>query len=752
MPDAEVEHYLRDRAALIAAAVPGEAAAHELSDLTDRAVSALAETALQRLGSPWAVLALGGWGAQRLLPHSDLDLLVVTDAPADELRPALEAVLYPLWDAGLEVGHQVRARRDHYRACRDDLETLTATLTGRVLCGDDALARRVLADVAGAARRRSRRLLAVLAQRPRPGSPYLLEPDLKEGAGGQRDLDELTWSAAVASGAPTGDHSALVPLDLLTASESHTLSRARDVITAARWDLGRNGPRHVPVLTLDAVDEVRANLAALHGALADAHHLLLRVRARTRGTSSPPSTDPLSAGELFALLESGHEALAELEDAAWSHRLDDLVPAMSDLMTLRRPALTHAYTVGAHSLRTAVIAAIESARAGFDAGMRRVLLVSTLLHDIGKVQAGPGHAKRGASMTLTLAPRFGLDATDTAAAALLVREHLLLPETSAGEDLHDEDVIIRAAGRIGRADLIAPLHALVSADSQATGPTTWSPWHAALAGELVERIRAALDEDAEDAGIAKRAERTRRGAVALAGLHDASAVERFVTSASLRYLASQRPAEVLAHALLVDGLAPGPHARPRLSVSPGGAQGTWRVSVAAPDRAGLFAAIAGAFALAGLDILSAEAYETSGGTALDVFVVRSDTLAEADPSTWSAFERHLHTALTHPASFASRIEVRRRHYATRSGDAPTVSIEHTGAYATAMYVRAADRVGLLYDIARAISDLGLDIRWARATTRGGTVLDAFHIVGADGEPVGDAGLLGHLAMRIRESG
>ena len=113
-------------------------------------------------------------------------------APRRPLRPFVESLLYPLWDAGLEVGHQVRSPRITSRAARDDLTVLTATLTARAIAGDTPTGLRP----SSAARRRSRprthaRLRARSHSGPRPGSPYLLEPDLKEGAGGRRDYDEL---------------------------------------------------------------------------------------------------------------------------------------------------------------------------------------------------------------------------------------------------------------------------------------------------------------------------------------------------------------------------------------------------------------------------------------------------------------------------------------------------------------------------------------------------------------------------------
>lgn len=739
--------HLDGRRALLASAVAGGAAARQLSDLTDRAVSEMMETALSRLATPWAVLALGGWGARRLLPGSDLDFLVVSDAPAAELKPLLERVLYPLWDSGLRIGHQVRSRRDHARAVRDDLDMLTATLTGRYLAGDRALAQRLLAEVSAGAKKRAKRLLPQLARRERPGSPYLLEPDLKDGAGGQRDIDEMVWTAAVLSGAPAHDTLPLASLGVIDAREAACLAAAGEAITAARWSLHVATARPTSLLDLETADELDADPVRLHAAMADAHHLLLRIRARVSGHPLPwdGTRDAMLPEELFADLDAGEGSIPALEDAAWSGRLDDLVPGSADLMTLRRPAIGHHYTVGAHSLRCATLAG--DAAGGSPS---RSLLAAALLHDIGKVQAGPGHERRGAAIAATILPRLGLSEDESRDAVVLVREHLLLAETSATEDVHDEDVLLRTASRVGSEALVAPLLALAQADSRATGPGSWTPWHAALLGELADRLSAALSEDVDGTGLAERAESVRAGALALLDPGADPVLSAFVRGAHLRYLAAQRPVDVAAHARLVAAVASSSRAPSQSAVTPGPAEGTWRVTVAAPDRRGLFASIAGSFALAGLDILSADAFSAPGGVALDVFVVRPDTLAEVGPATWTAFERFLGAALADHLALDVRLAERRRHYAPRAEMEPTVSIERTGSYATALYVTAADRVGLLYDLARALDESGLDIRSATATTRGPLVRDVFRVVDASGEPVDDPGVLGHLAMRVRE--
>jgi [protein-PII] uridylyltransferase len=758
---ADVASFLAQRAELIASATPGRDAASALSDLTDSAVSALAETALSQLRSPWSVLALGGWGAHRLLPHSDLDLLVVTDAPANELRPALTGVLYPLWDAGLSVGHQVRSRRDHERGVRDDLETLTATLTGRVLCGDSALGERVLAATATGARKRSRKLVPGLAARERSGSPYLLEPDLKNGAGGRRDLDELTWLAAVLTGAPQTGPAALLDLGLLDAPEVAILEHAAELLDAGRWVVHRATPRASAVLTIEEAVESGLDAEALQAAMADAHHLIRRVRGRVSGDPTP--FDPRSAtpapfdGEaLFALLERGDDALPSLEEAAWAGLLDDLAPAFGELMHVRRPALSHAFTVGAHCLRcaTAVSSAADLpdvAHALDGLADRRPLLTAAFLHDVGKSQRGPGHAERGESAVRTLGTRFGLTPAQVDDAALLVREHLLFAETAAARDIHDEDVIVRAASLVPRRDLVDALFVLTAADALATGPGAWSAWHTALVGELSDRLRAALSDSSANAGTVDQAESTRAAALELLGERSSARAATFIARAPLRYLAATGARAIVSHAGLVAEVAEG--SRPddfAVSVTAGPTAGTWRVSVAAADKPGLFATLCGALCLSGLDIHGADAWDAHGGVALDVFVVRSDTRAAVDTSTWAAFERHLGAGLADPAGLAVRLAERKRHYPPTARTRTLVRVEDTGAYATAVRVRAADRGGLLYDIARAFADTGLRLTWARAVTRSGVANDVFHATDDDGEPVTDSGVLGHLAMRIRE--
>lgn len=751
-----MQEFLAKRASLIASATPGRAAARELCELTDEAVRELSRAASPLIGERWAIVALGGWGAGGLLPASDLDLLVLCDAPESGVKPFVEAVLYPLWDAGLKVGHQVRTARQQRRAMADDLKTCTAALTARPLAGDTAWADGVIAACATDARRRRRRLLADLADRPRPGSPFLLDADLKEGAGGRRDRDELAWTAAALEGAARAPLAALSAHGVLDDDELDALDGATETIAALRWRL------HAAGLGDTLSDEAGAVLGAL---AEDAHAAmgvtaLLLARARARLTRRDPlgvcTLDPLAPDETLASLGSGTAALASLEHAAVAGRLDHLVPGFADLMAARRPGLGHRLTVGAHCLLAAALTSDPVGDSSLAASQRAagpspVVRVAALVHDAAKIDGGAGHAERGAPAARETALRFGLDEDDATACADLVRLHLVLVETATREDLDHEDAILRCAARVGRRELLAPLHLLTAVDSLATGPSTWSPWMSALVGTLVARLDAALSPDVDGAGIAAHGEAVRNAA--LSGLDTSSRAATFVRAAPLRYLASRTTAEVLRDASLVADLEADGDPRVRavgVGITPGDVERTFTVTVAAHDRPELLARLAGALALAGLDILSVDAYGAPGGIALDSFVVRSATGASVTRRTLDGFGALAASALEDRFELANRLAERRRHYPRRAQAPSRVEVAPSG-WDTTVVVETPDRPGLFHDLAAAVSATGLDIRWARAQTVSGVALDTFHVTGPDGGPVDDPGVLGHLSMRLREA-
>ncbi|MBN2847508.1 MAG: hypothetical protein JXP72_03540 [Coriobacteriia bacterium] len=725
--------FVERRGALIERVTPGTAAAVELARLSDEAVLVQTRAASSRVGVPFAVLALGGYGAGRLLPGSDIDLLIVSAGSSRDLDPLVRSVLYPLWDAGLAVGHQIRTPKDQVRAVREDLTVATSFLTARFLAGDAQLAHRVIGSVFTRLARDRRSLLERITARERPGSPYLLEPDLKDGAGGQRDIDELVWRAALALGKPAHSPALLVEAGLLAGQEAELLASAQDAVTAARWAIHRGGGRARNTLYVTDESDLPLDASATQRALEAVNHTLLDVRDRAAGRRAMPET-PLTFDDLVGLARAETSGLDTLERAVYAGRLEHAVPGFRETMTLRRPALSHRFTVGAHSLRV-LTALSDGPTVARD--MLPALVIAALTHDLGKREPGPGHAPRGSGSAAAAAMRFGLPGRAGADAAKLVREHLLLSEVATTRDLADENVVLAAAARIGSVSLIEPLFALTAADMRATGPDVWTPWRATLVAELADKLSVALSPDVDGAGIVRAAKATREGARTAALSRGASrAVLAFIEQAPLRYLARRDAGQVLRDALLVQSIAgPGAPGRFALGITSGPAEGTWVIDVITRDRPGLFATISGALTLSGLDTLAAEAQTGAAGIALDTFTVGSATRAPASTETWRTVERILAAALTSRYDIDTRLAERRKHYPgpTRV-EQPVIRVGATGRFTTTVRVEASDRMGLLHDLARACQAAGLDIQRAVITTRGERADDVFELTDRDGAP------------------
>lgn len=162
---------------------------------------ALRELTAQALGEspPLAVVAVGGYGRGQLSPHSDIDLLVLVGASSEVTPASIRGLLYPLWDAGFEVGHAVRTPKETIERAGSDLDAATSILSARCIAGDAAVFgefddrrhRWLERD----ARKLARRISESTAQRHQrvERAGWVLAPDLKEDVGGLRDVHRLSW-------------------------------------------------------------------------------------------------------------------------------------------------------------------------------------------------------------------------------------------------------------------------------------------------------------------------------------------------------------------------------------------------------------------------------------------------------------------------------------------------------------------------------------------------------------------------------
>ncbi|AOL24855.1 [protein-PII] uridylyltransferase [Erythrobacter litoralis] len=215
-------------------------------------------------GERLAILAVGGYGRAEMAPHSDVDIAFITPTRrAPWCEQVIEAMLYLLWDLGLKVGHSSRTVSDTMRHAREDLTIRTALLEGRLVWGDGALyeelRERFWKEVAkGSERDFLTRKLAERSQRhKRMGdSRYVVEPNVKDGKGGLRDLQTLYWIGKYMHRVETA--SQLVDVGLFTRSEYRSFRRAEGFLLAVRCHMHVITGRAEDRLTFDLQREVAA--------------------------------------------------------------------------------------------------------------------------------------------------------------------------------------------------------------------------------------------------------------------------------------------------------------------------------------------------------------------------------------------------------------------------------------------------------------------------------------------------------------
>jgi [protein-PII] uridylyltransferase len=208
-----------------------------------------------------AVCAVGGYGRGEMAPFSDVDLLFLTPYKITPwAESVIESMLYILWDLRLKVGHASRTIRDCLRLGAQDFTIRTALLENRCLGGDAELADRLDARLRNALFTGTEREFteAKLAERDarheKQGERYMVEPNVKEGKGGLRDLQSLFWIAKYVH--HVREVGELVALGTFTAEELGTFTRAENFLWAVRCHLHLVADRANDQLTFDMQVEV----------------------------------------------------------------------------------------------------------------------------------------------------------------------------------------------------------------------------------------------------------------------------------------------------------------------------------------------------------------------------------------------------------------------------------------------------------------------------------------------------------------
>ena len=462
-----------------------------------------------------------------------------------------------------------------------------------------------------------------------------------------------------------------------------------------------------------------------------------RATLRTRGVA-------VSATE-----QGGGSVLAELHDLGL---LLAMVPEFWPVTGRVHHDVYHVYTVDVHSVaavdRLHQIARGEmreefapTERVLADLERRDLLCLATLLHDVGKGR-GKDHSVVGAELAAPIARRLSLSTDEADQVEWLVREHLALYHFATRRDLGDPATIAQVRELVGDPWRLRALYLLTVADLSTTSPTAMTSWKARMLDELYRRAEEALGRG--DA-IAMHADELRARALAAAPASETGVVEAFLRGMPQRYLFATPAESIVRHARM----AHQPGTRGALvAIQPLDGESLadlCEVLIVAPDRPGLLARLAALLYTNRLDVQAAQVFTRTapgGVEAVDVFTVRR---LDDDPGGLDRLRTKLPkdlSALLEDATPLERVVAAR----AKGGIArpePAVHTEvtidnHASDRYTIVELFGRDRPGLLYEVAKAIYELGLTIALSKVNTEGRRVADVFYVTDTEGEKVDEA--------------
>ena len=464
-----------------------------------------------------------------------------------------------------------------------------------------------------------------------------------------------------------------------------------------------NEVRLAPEVQLDG-DPLRALrvvvAAASHGARIE-RDSLLRL-----GRDMPPLGDPWPPGarELFVeLLACGRNAIPIIEALDQAGAVVKILPEWETCRSRLQRNDYHRFTVDRHLCETAAQAADMIAGGEVDVQRPDLLLVASLLHDIGKGYPGD-HTEVGMELMDTIARRMGFGTDDTATLVRLVELHLLLPDVAIRRDINELGTVQRVAAQVRTVEMLQLLAALTEADAISTGPSVWTRWKADLVRGLVRRTG------------------------------------NYLRSGVLGGRSGAFPTPEVIEAMRVGD--------EMLEVS------ERELLVVVPSAPTVLGAVAGAVSLNGLNVLSAAVHTAGGMTALSVFVEPPAGVG----LDWGPLLVDIRAALAGDLVPAGRL-ARWADAAARGGDplAPEpvtdsyVKFDNEISSSTVIEVAAPDSLGLLYWITEALVRSGLHIEQARVQTLGDHVVDSFYVHDGTGGKITGGDRLESIATAVRRA-
>ena len=439
------------------------------------------------------------------------------------------------------------------------------------------------------------------------------------------------------------------------------------------------------------------------------------------------------------------------------------IPEFKKIRNLAQFTYYHSETVDLHSLKT-----LETIHLMGRGGYRdrwplfkqvydelknpECLFLVGLLHDIGKGYRGE-HSARGAEIVARVLKRLGLGENAGRVIPFLIQHHLLLANVAQRRDLNDEKTAVQVAQIVGDLETLQLLFLLTAADSLATGPIASSDWKIMLLIELFFKVRRILHS-----GTLASPDATRRVeenklilSRSLSGAFSETEIAELMEQVSTRYFLNVPLEDMVEHFRM--GLSMEDHnlswTLKKVKHAP-----VTHVILCAQDQPGLFSKMVGVFTLHNINVLSGNIFTLKNGLAFDLYDVTNPLDPLREEEMWSKVLEDARQAIEDKLPLDELIS---RKAQTISFDeilsayhpAERIRVDNEGSdFFTILEVRGEIRMGLLYELAKKIFSLGLDIRFAKVNSDKEKMTGVFYVRDASGQKIYEDSLLEKVRREI----
>ena len=475
-----------------------------------------------------------------------------------------------------------------------------------------------------------------------------------------------------------------------------------------------------------------------------------------------------------------HPALSKMHELGVLGRF---IPEFDALTCLVQHEFYHRYTADIHTLNAireldlvftqAEPITLKYRRALHEMADPALTYLTLLLHDIGKAQGIQGHAESGVRLAQPILARMGVSGAGQALILFVIKNHLAMARFWQKRDVDDPRTAAAFAELVGDTERLRNLYVHTFCDARGTAADLWNSYkdtlHTTLYLATLERMERGAALDASNDAKKKM---TKQELIdkRMEGISEDEIAAHFNLLPD-RYFIHTDAGEVALHIRMVNKLFKSINAadsvgslRPVIDWQDDVNRAYTVVNVITWDRAGLFYKLAGAFSVAGLNILGAKIISRTDHIAIDTFyVIEPGRGVVQSPAIQETLARNIEATLVsnkdlYPEIVAQAKKIAATRYlSTSNNDAlhssfpPTVEVYHElSMQRTIVEIQARDQLGLLYRLGKTISDRGFDITFARIGTERGVAIDTFYVENENHEPVEDTARLHALRDAIAE--